>query len=76
MNMFSRNPFSRDGRLSRSDDDDPAGRLGELAQHPWIQQFGLRLVTSRSNTVRATLAAAPTAKPRMFHSARYRTSPL
>ena len=44
MNMFSRNPFSRDGRLSRSDGGRPAGRLGELAQRPGVRWGALALL--------------------------------
>ena len=44
MNMFSRNPFSRDGRVSRSDDGRPAGRLGELTQRPGVRWGALALL--------------------------------
>ena len=44
MNMFSRNPFSRGGRPSRSDDGRPAGRLGELAQRPGVRWGALALL--------------------------------
>jgi hypothetical protein len=145
MNMFSRNPFSRGGRPSRSDDGQTADRHGELAQRPgvssehalrqwrhnllrrlepadpksavvsrraehrradpkpspvlpstgresrvdppglrpagrrpqrhhehWIQQFGLHLVTSGTDTVGTTLAATVTS--RGSYSAATRTS--
>jgi hypothetical protein len=44
MNMFSRNPFSRDGRVSRPDDGRPAGRIGELAQRPEVRWGALALL--------------------------------
>jgi hypothetical protein len=44
MNMLSRNPFSRGGRPSRSDDGRPAGRLGELAQRPGARWGALALL--------------------------------
>jgi hypothetical protein len=44
MNLFSRNPFSRDGRTARSDDGRPAGRLGELAQRPGVRWGALALL--------------------------------
>jgi len=44
MNMFSRNPFSRDGRNSRSDDGRPIGRLGELTQRPGVRWGALALL--------------------------------
>lgn len=44
MNMFSRNPLSRDGRLSRSEDGRPAGRLEELAQRPAIRWGALAML--------------------------------
>ena len=44
MSMFSRNPFSRDGRVSRPNDGRPAGRTGELAQRPEVRWGALALL--------------------------------